>query len=204
MSGDVTKLLRDRRLNALLAWLVVGLFLTLGVGSVLDGQALWTVFAATLVFLAVLPPLAFRNVEAMLPWEMLLLAALPVAGRLFATIPATGTLSTYLSVAAVALIVAVELHLFTPVKMTPRFAVVFVSVTTLATAGVWAVVRWVSDLLLGTAFLLDPALSKHAIEEALMLEFVASTIAGVGAGLFFAVYMQSQLATATFPEEATP
>ena len=204
MSGDVTKLLRDRRLNALLAWLVVGLFLTLGVGSVLDGQALWTVFAATLVFLAVLPPLAFRSVEAMLPWEMLLLAALPVAGRLFATIPATGTLSTYLSVAAVALIVAVELHLFTPVKMTPRFAVVFVSVTTLATAGVWAVVRWVSDLLLGTAFLLDPALSKHAIEEALMWEFVASAIAGVGAGLFFAVYMQSQLATATFPEEATP
>ncbi len=56
-----------------------------------------------------------RNRDAMLPWESLLLAASPVVGRLFATLSMTGNLATYLSVAAVALILAVEL------ECSPRF-----------------------------------------------------------------------------------
>jgi len=201
MSGDVTELLRRRRSNAVLAWVVIALILAVAVASVLDGFLLWALFAATLAVLALLPPVVFRNLDAMLPWEIILLAALPVAGRLFATIPATGNLANYLSVAAIALIVAVELQLFTPVKMTPRFAVVFVGVTTLATAGLWAVVRWAADLTIGTTLILDPALSEHAIEEALMWEFVASTIAGVGAGLLFALYVGRQLGATRLPEE---
>jgi len=43
----------------------------------------------------------------MLPWEVVAVAALPVLGRAVATVPVTGTLTTYLSVAAVALIIAV-------------------------------------------------------------------------------------------------
>ena len=201
MNGDVTELLRKRRSNAVLAWVVIALILAVVGASVLDGFLLWALFAATLAVLALLPPVVFRNLDAMLPWEILLLAALPVAGRLFTTIPATGNLANYLSVAAIALIVAVELQLFTPVKMTPRFAVVFVGVTTLATAGVWAVVRWAADLTIGTTLILDPALSEHAIEEALMWEFVASTIAGVGAGLLFALDVGRQLGATRLPEE---
>ena len=201
MSGDVTELLGDRRVNAGLAWLVVVAILAVVVGSLVEGEFLWAVFAGTLAAIAVLPPVAYRDGNAMLPWEIILLAALPVAGRLFATIPATGNLANYLSVAAIALIVAVELQLFTPVKMTPRFAVVFVGVTTLATAGLWAVVRWAADLTIGTTLILDPALSEHAIEEALMWEFVASTIAGVGAGLLFALYVGRQLGATRLPEE---
>jgi len=204
MSGNVRGLLRERRANATLAWLVVVLLSAVVVGSVLDGQFLWALFAATLLTLAVLPPLAYRNRGAMLPWEVLLLAALPVVGRLFATVQVTGNLATYLSVAAIALIVAVELQVFTPVRMTTRFAVVFVGVATMATAGVWAVVRWVSDQLLGTAFILDPAMTEHAIEEALMWEFVASTIAGLGAGIVFAYYVRRELGRARVPEAVTP
>jgi len=200
MSGNVRGLLRERRVNAILAWLVVALLSAVVVGSTLDGQLLWALFAATLVALALLPPLAFRNRGAMLPWEILLLAALPVVGRLFATVQVTGNLATYLSVAAIALIVAVELHVFTPVRMTTRFAVVFVGVATMATAGVWAVVRWLSDQLLGTTFILDPALTEHAIEEALMWEFVASTIAGLGAGVVFAYYVRRELGRTRVPE----
>lgn len=137
----------------------------------------------------------------MLPWEMLLLATLPVVGRAFATVRVTGNLSTYLSVAAIALIIAVELQLFTSVRMTPRFAVVFVGVATMGAAGVWAVVRWTADQLLGTAFILVPTLSEHAIEEALMWEFVASTIAGIGAGVVFAVYVRRQIGTRRTPGE---
>ncbi|WP_324662313.1 hypothetical protein [Haloarcula sediminis] len=201
MSADVTDLLGNRRVNALLAWLVVGLILAAAAGSVSGGEPLWAAFTGVLAAIVLLPPLSYRSVDAMLPWEIVLLSALPVVGRLFATVPVTGNLATYLSVAAVALIVAVELQLFTPVKMTPRFAVVFVGVTTMATAGIWAVVRWGADLTLGTAFILDPALSEHAIEEALMWEFVASTLAGVGAGVVFALYINYKVATARVPAE---
>ncbi|WP_135303081.1 hypothetical protein [Haloarcula amylovorans] len=204
MNRDVTALLRDRRANALLAWLVVALLLTVVAGSVVKGELLWAAFAAAVAALALLPPILLLNRHAMLPWEILLLAALPVIGRLFATLSVTGNLATYLSVAAIALIVAVELHVFTPVRMTPRFAVVFVAVTTMATAGVWAVVRWVADQTLGTTFLLDPALTEHAIEEAVMWEFVASTIAGVGAGIVFAYYVRRELGTTRVPEEVQP
>lgn len=200
MSGNVRGLLRERRVNAILAWIVVALLSAVVIGSSLDGQLLWALFAGTLLTLALLPPLTFRNREAMLPWEILLLAALPIVGRLFATVPVTGNLATYLSVAAIALIVAVELHVFTPVRMTPRFAVVFVGITTMAAAGAWAIVRWVSDQLLGTVFILDPAMTEHAIEEALMWEFVASTIAGLGAGVVFAYYVRRELARSRVPE----
>jgi hypothetical protein len=201
MSGDVTVLLRDRRINAGLSWLVVALILAVVVGSLLQGELLWAGFTGTLAVLVLLPPLSFRNLGAMLPWEIVLLSALPVVGRLFATVPVTGNLATYLAVAAVALIVTVELQLFTSVKMSPRFAVVFVSVATMATAGVWAVARWGADRTLGTAFILDPALTEHAIEEALMWEFVASTVAGVGAGFLFAWYLGREVAVTRLPEE---
>lgn len=201
MSADVTDLLGDRRVNALLAWLVVGLILAAVAGSVAGGEPLWAVFTGVLAAVVLLPPLSYRNVDAMLPWEIVLLSALPVVGRLFATVPVTGNLATYLSVAAIALIVAVELQLFTPVKMTPRFAVVFVGVATMAAAGVWAVVRWGTDQLFGTSFILDPALSEHAIEEGLMWEFVASTLAGVGAGIVFALYINYKVGTARLPAE---
>lgn len=204
MSADVTELLGDRRVNAGLAWLVVTAILAVVVGSVVGGQLLWALFAGTLAAIALLPPVTYRDADAMLPWEILLLAALPVVGRLFATVPVTGNLATYLSVSAIALIVAVELQLFTSVRMTPQFAVVFVGVATMATAGVWAVVRWVSDRTLGTTFVLDPGKTEHAIEEALMWEFVASTIAGVGSGVLFAVYVSYRIGTTRVPTEVAP
>jgi len=66
--------------------------------------------------------------------------------------------------------------------MTRTFAVAFVVVTTMATAGVWAVVRWLADIYLGTGFDLD--------ERALMLEFVASTVVGGGGGGVFEYYFR--------------
>ncbi|MFC7250606.1 hypothetical protein ACFQJ5_12255 [Halomicroarcula sp. GCM10025324] len=204
MARDVTDLLRDKRLNALGGWIIVVVLFGVAVTSLVGGNLLWTVFATTVTVLAVLPPVLLVNRYAMLPWEILLLAALPVVGRLFATVPVTGNLASYLSVAAIALIIAVELHVFTPVRMTPRFAVVFVAVATMAAAGGWAVVRWGADIMLGTTFVLDPALTEHEIEEALMWEFVASTIAGLGAGLVFAYYVRRQIGTKRIPREVRP
>jgi hypothetical protein len=187
---DVARLLRDERLNAALAWVVVGGIVLTAAGTLLAGELLWAVFAAAVAALAVLPPVAFRSRAVMLPWEVLALAALPVLGRSLATVRVTSDVATYLSVAALALIVAVELHTFTDVSMSPSFAVVFVAIATTATAGVWAVVRWAADLALGTTLLLDPTLTEAAVERGLMLEFVASTVAGVLAGVVFEFYVR--------------
>lgn len=179
--SDVGRILENARLNAALAWLLAGVVVLSAAVNLLAGELLWAGFALALAGLAVVPAVAARSVRTMLPWEVLLLASVPLLARPFGGV-GTGSVATYLSVAAVALVIAVELHLFTPVEMTRTFAVVFVVVTTMATAGVWAVVRWLADIYLGTGFDLD--------ERALMLEFVASTAVGVGGGVVFEYYFR--------------
>ncbi|MFD1588904.1 hypothetical protein ACFR9U_18150 [Halorientalis brevis] len=180
-TAGLGRIVRDHRNNAILSWLLVGLVGVASVGS-LATDLLWTVFTAAVVLIAVFPALSVRNVWTMPPWEVVLLATLPTIGRLFATTLVTGRIATYLSVAALALLVAVDLNAFTPVEMSDGFAVLFVVIATMATAGIWAVVRWGADLVLGTGFLTS--------ERALMLEFVASTIAGVLAGVVFVFYFR--------------
>ena len=180
-TAGLGRIVRDHRNNAIASWLLVGLVGIASVGS-LATDLLWTVFTAAVVLIAVFPALSLRNVWTMPPWEVVLLATLPTIGRLFTTTLVTGRVATYLSVAALALLVAVDLNAFTPVEMSDGFAVLFVVIATMATAGIWAVVRWGADLVLRTGFLTS--------ERALMLEFVASTIAGVIAGIVFVFYFR--------------
>jgi hypothetical protein len=137
---------------------------------------LWAGFAAFVAGLALIPPVAHRDEMVMLPWEVLALGALPILGRSLSTLMYT------LRVAALALAVAVELHVFTTVEMTPWFAVLFVAIATTATAGVWAVVQWLSDIYLGTAFI-------HS-EHRLMWDFVAAIVIGGMAGVVFQWYFR--------------
>lgn len=193
MRSDIGRLLRRQRTNAYLSWLLVALLGIAIATSVWRDLLWWAAFATAVGVLTLLPPAALRNWEVMLPWEVTALAALPVLGRSFATVPITGQIATYLSVAAIALVVVVELHLFTAVRMTDGFAVAFVAVATMAMAGFWAVFRWASDVLLGTTLLLTEGIPEAEIEHALMIEFVASTIAGVVGGLVFAFYVRRQI-----------
>ena len=194
--ADIDRLFRDRRLNAGLAWALVAFLGLVAVEEVVAGELLWAGFAGAVCLLSLLPIAAYRDPEVMLPWEVVAVAALPVLGRAMATVPVTGNFATYLSVAAVALIIAVQLHVFTPVKMTYGFAVLFVVVATMATAGTWAVVRWAADLRLGTGFLAghtDP-------ERALMVEFVYSFVVGIVGGVVFEFYFRRRVD----PEERLP
>ena len=177
-------------LNAVLSWVLIGFVLLVIPVSVITGYPLWAGFAAVVAGLSLIPFLAYRRPRAMLPWEVLALAALPLIGRTFATVPVTGRFATYLSVTALALIIAVELHTFTAVRMTSGFAVLFVVIATMATAGVWAIVRWSVDITLGTGFLLVPGVDEAVIENRLMWEFVYSTAAGVAGGLIFEGYFR--------------
>lgn len=191
--------IEDERRNAVIAWAVLGFLAVAAIAELLTGELLWAGFVAVVLVVALVPASVLGHRRAMLPWELLALAALPVVGRTFVAgytvggLTLTGRVTTYLAVAAVALVVAVELDLFTAVRMNDSFAVLFVVVTTTAAAGIWAVAQWLSDLYLGTSFLLGRA-PEHIVEEALMWDFVAATIAGVLSGVLFEFYFRRRSA----------
>jgi hypothetical protein len=189
---DVTaeNLLADRRTNAVLGWVLLVFLSLVAIESVVDGDLAWAVFVSVVLVLCLVPPLAFRDAETMLPWEVIALAALPTFGRAIATFELTSDFNMYLSVAALALIVAVEIDVFTAVELTVGFAIVFVTIATLATAGAWAVFRWSMDVLVGTEFLIEPGVDELVVHDELMLEFIYSAVSGLTAGIVFELYFR--------------
>jgi len=190
----LSALLRAERANAALSWLLVGLLAAAAAASA-PADPVWVVFALLAVAVAVLPPLAFGHARAMLPWEVLAFAATPIVGRAVATPGLTTDVATYVAVAALALLVAAELDVFTRVRLANWFAVVLVVVATMAAAGFLAVLGWVSDLAFGTAFVLpaDPPLTaaqEHATVTMLVGDFVAATLAGAFAAAVFVWYFR--------------
>lgn len=185
----LSALVESRPLNAAITWILVGLLVAGTVASLVLGDLLWAVFGATVVAVALIPTVHSRDSTVLVAWEPLALAAIPLAARwtgLFVT-P-----MTYLSVAALALLVVVEIDAYSSAEMPPWFAVLFVVLTTLTVAALWSVLQYFSDVVLGTAFL--------AGRVALMWELVGATGAGVGAGLLFHLYFhetESTLADST-------
>ena len=184
----LARLLREGRRNAVLAWVLVGALWVVFVGSVLDRDVGWSVFVAATGAIVLVPPVAARSWWAMLPWELLALALAPILTRGLAGSD-VGTVGASLSVAGFALVVAVELRAFSSLRLTRWFAVVFVVCTTLASAGVWAIVRWTLDRWAGTTLLVTPEGSADAANDALMIEFLWVTLAGLAAGLLFDAYL---------------
>ena len=86
---DLTHLLTATRTNVALAWVLVGVFALVAVESLLTRDYLWAAFSALVATVVVLPPVAARQVRRMPPWEVVLLAGLPVVGRAVATLQVT-------------------------------------------------------------------------------------------------------------------
>jgi hypothetical protein len=187
----VRRAFTDRRTNAALAWAFTALLLLTAVEEGWAGDYPSAVFAAAVAALTAVPAAEYRSPWVTLPWEVVGLAALPAVGRALAVTELGGALATYLAVAAVALIVAVELHAFTPVRMSYGFAVGFVVVATTATAGLWALTRWAAHLWLGTPFV--------ASEADLMWEFVGATAAAPLAAAGFRLYFGRELLAGRLP-----
>lgn len=177
----LARLFRDGRTNAVLSWLLMAVLAGVLVESVLDVDLLWIAFVVATAVIALVPPVAYREWRVMLPWELLAFALMPILVRAFFG-GELGVFAYYLSVAALALLVTVELHTFTELEMTHWFAVLFVTMTTMASVAAWTVVRWWSDALLGTAFLTD--------NEALMTEWLYVALAGIAAGVIFDAYFR--------------
>lgn len=185
--SELSHVLEDKRWNAVLAWVLTLVLWLAELESLLDFDLLWAGFIGFVALIVILPALAYRDPSVMLPWEVIFLASLPILGTsidMLASIEPflASTVATYIAVAAVALILAVELHMFTDVKMTHRFAVVFVVITTMAAAGAWAVLQWFSDVYLGTSFL-------HT-NRMLMGGFLIATASGFGSGILFDLYFR--------------
>jgi hypothetical protein len=175
------RLFRDGWTNAVIAWGLVAVLAGVFVDSVVDGDLQWALFTAFVAVVVLLPPVAYREWRVMLPWELLVLALFPVLVRgLFGG--TLGTFATYVALAGLALLVVVELHTFTTLRVTHWFAVVLVVLTTLAAVAAWTVFRWNADRFLGTSYLVD--------NETLMMEWLYVTLAGVVAGLLFDGYFR--------------
>jgi len=185
----LSRLFRSGRTNALLSWLLVAVLVVVFVESLLDFDRLWVAFVAATAAVVLLPPLAHREWQVMLPWELLVLALLPILVR--GTVGGElGTFSFYLSIAALALIIAVEIHMFTALRMTHWFAITFVVMTTMAAEASWTVLRWNADRHLGTEFLGGASLGQDAANAALMTEWAYVTLAGFAAGVLFDAYFR--------------
>jgi hypothetical protein len=200
---SVADLLADQRTNALLGWLLVAFLGLVAAESAITGDSQWALFVAGVLALCLVVPVSFRDPMVMLPWEVIALAALPTFGRAVATFGPAQEFALYVSVAALALVVAVELDLFTTVRMTVGFAVTLVVFATLATAGLWALVRWGLDLSLGTNTLLVDGVSDDTIHDELMMEFLYSAVAGLVAGVIFAGYFRRRQLSGRLPKEVT-
>lgn len=182
-------LFRSGRLNAILAWPLVAVLGLVLLESLVDFDRLWILFVTVTGLIVLVPPVAYRDARVMLPWEVLLLALSPILVRGISG-GEFGTFATYLSIAGLALVVTVELHMFTSVRMTHWFAVVFVVMTTLASAAAWAIVRWLSNRMLQTEFLSNSNLTAADANAQLMTEFLWVTAAGLVAGLLFDAYFK--------------
>lgn len=164
---------RDRT-NALLGWVSAGATAAAFLASLWTGDPLWAGFALVAVGLAVLPAVATRDWQAMVPWPALALTAAAALVRSLGYVP---EIAGYVAVAGLSLVAVAALEAFTPVAFTRRFAVAFAAMTTLALSAVWIVVQYYADVLLATGFL--------GSQTELQRDIVAVTGVGAVVGVAF-------------------
>lgn len=177
------RLLRNGRTNAIIVWAMVAVLVGVFAESFLDADLLSMAFVVGLVAVVLAPAVSARDWKVLLPAELLGLALLPTLVRALLG-GELGVFATYLAIAALALAVTVELHMFTSLQVTHWFAVALVVLTTLATAAAWTILRWNADRLLDTAYL--------TTNEALMVEWIYVTLAGIAAGILFDAYFRGR------------
>lgn len=180
--SQLDQLIEDQRRNAIMAWLITAFLAAAMVESVIDLDLLWAGFTGSVLFLVMLPAMLHGDVRRTVPWELLLVTALPVLGHSLDVATLQHPLISYLSLAGIGIILTANLHLFTPVQLSHRFAIVFVVLTTLAASGWWAVAQWLSDLYRGTGFIQS--------ETALMTGFLTALMAGFLGGILLDLYFR--------------
>jgi hypothetical protein len=170
------------RSGVLASWLIVAVLVLAAVASVAVGEPVWAVFVAGGLVIVLLPAAVRRDPSVMPPWEVLVFVALPIASQFFDLPDVLADLTSYLALLAVGVLVVVELDVFSPVEMTPRFAVGFVVLVTMASAGVWAILQYASDVYFQTNLVRN--------KTTLMWDLVFATAISLVASPLFAIYFR--------------
>lgn len=169
----------SRRVNAVTNWLATVVLLVAAAALAVAGQRLWPLFALVAVGVVAVPPARTRDPWVTLPAELVVLVAAPVVTRAAGV---TTSVTPFVAVAALALLVVIDLDAFTSLEMTPGFAVAFVVVTTMAFAGTWAIAEFAADALLGTSYV--------GGQRETNLDLLTATLVGVLAGVAFTAYFR--------------
>lgn len=162
-------------------WGLAAATVVASVFSVLDGDLALAAFGLSAASLMVFPAVLQRSPSRAAPPEAALLAASPfLVEMVLPWLP--GRFFSYFAAAGMAVMVAAELEEYTEASFSHSFAILFVATVTIASSGFWAVTRFASDSLLGTALM-----PGH---DPLMWEFVLASASGVAAGGFFDGYFR--------------
>ncbi len=179
---------------------------SLAIREGLSASYRWFFFTTIALALMVAPAAALLDPYALPPWELLALTAIPVVDAVILNETVISPIAVYLAVAAVALIVAVDVHQFTAVRMNRWFAVTLVVIATLAVGAIWNIVQWIADVWLGTSYLIGER-SQDTANFAMMIDFVYATLAGFLAGILFTGYLRYRsltLSTESATQPVTP
>lgn len=171
--------IKDARLNATIAWLLIAVLVATAIVNFLAGLFVTMAIAAVAAAVALVPALVSGVWTRTTPWPMLLLASLPLVVGAFSPSFLGDTIFA-LGIAALAILVVVALQMTTTVRMTPNFAIGFVILATLATAGFWALGSAASARLFGTRFV--------ETNDQLMLIFTSALVASVVSAVVFRWY----------------
>lgn len=185
-------LLETEQRDVALAWAAVALVFAVTGWSLVTGTLGWAVFGVVLATVLLATPVAYRTAEVMPPWPVALLAAIPYAIGVAVGSGPVARLAASGAVAAVAVVVVLQIETFTRVRMNRGFAVAFVVMTTVTAAGVWELGRWLVDLAVGTDLV--------GTNDDLMWRLVASALGGVAAGLLVDRYLMQLPGTELVPD----
>jgi hypothetical protein len=186
----LTALFVESSRNTALSWLFLAVLGATFVGGFFLTRYESVLFSSIAIVVIAAPAVKFRDPTLMPPWYFVGLICLPVLWEAFAPRPLLTTVVPSLALATLGLLMAVELHRFTSLRLVPWFAITLTVLFTLAMSGLLNIVRWASDVLFGTSFLLDGR-TQDAINAAVMIEFIYATIAGLLAGAIFYWYFRT-------------
>lgn len=166
-----------RRTNALLGWAATGIVALGAAESLLANDLLWSGFELLMVAVIAFPALATGDWTALVPWPLPACAAFAGVVQAFELHPEA---AGYVAVVTVALVVVVEMDVFTSVELSRRFAVAVAVMTTMAVQSWWTIAQFYSDAWLGTGFL--------SSQTELQWDLVVVTVVGFVMGGLFQLY----------------
>jgi hypothetical protein len=190
------RLVHDERTNAGLAWLLLGVTGVVAVREVLGGTVLWGLFGLCLVLVVAVPALVARDRLVIVPWPLPALAAAAGVSRAYGVFP---EVAGYLAIVTLALVVTVELDVYTPVNLSRRFVVAFAVLSTLAVQALWTVVQFYSDRWLGS----DLLRSQVELQWDIVAVTVVAAVVGAAVVWYFERFSPAGTGGTLTPEEAT-